>query len=103
MNTYKIGDIVKVVAAKMSFGDYQNGDTARIESIDEDGDLWVEWVTRNPTKPSRSASSRMLFPSEVELVTPPGGAPLNGLGPAQYPSPKQSLIARAMAKSKRSK
>lgn len=55
--TPKVGDKVRVVAAELTYGEYENGDVLTIEFIDHDGNIDVK------------EHDRLLYRREYELMT----------------------------------
>lgn len=62
----KVGDTVRVVAAKNTFSDYQNGDLARVVEFVPWPGYKVEWIKRT-SKTSAAGACVFLFSDEVVL------------------------------------
>lgn len=62
----KVGDTVRVVAPRYDFGDYQNGDLARVVELDPWPGYKVEWVIRT-SETSAAGACVFLFSDEVVL------------------------------------
>lgn len=70
MSNFKVGDRVRVIAPEDTFGDYDVGSEATVQSVDGDGEgMVVSWSAPYHNSPSRDrARVYYLFAREVELI-----------------------------------
>lgn len=69
MSEFSVGDVVEVVKAEFTFGDYQNGDLARVIERLPGSEVVVQWIKRTPEPYAiPDAPVTLLFDREIRLA-----------------------------------